>query len=106
MFRDNTYTPRELTPFERLILGFLCEGKSNIAIARESNHTEKVIENTISRSAKAFGIHSDDDTNIRVLLALAYRSHFGDLALDQLNVPCAHLGIDVDGKSICDRENH
>jgi DNA-binding NarL/FixJ family response regulator len=106
MFRDNTYTTRELTPFERLILGFLCEGKSNIAIARESNHTEKVVENTISRSAKAFGIHSDGDTNIRVLLALAYRSHFGDLALDQLNVPCAHLGTDNEGKSICNKDMH
>lgn len=106
MFRESTYVVRELTPFEQLILGFLCEGKSNIAIAHASNHTEKVVENTISRAAKAFGIHSDGETNIRVLLALAYRSQFGDIALEQLHVPCVHLGLDSDGESICDRENH
>jgi DNA-binding NarL/FixJ family response regulator len=73
MARDITITTRELSPFEHLVLGLLCEGKTNSAIARETNHTEKVIENTISRSAKAFGIASDEDTNIRVLLALAFR---------------------------------
>jgi DNA-binding NarL/FixJ family response regulator len=35
---DITITARELTPFEQLVLGLLCEGKSNIAIARDSNH--------------------------------------------------------------------
>ena len=84
MARDITITARELTPFEQLVLGLLCEGKSNAAIARETNHTEKVIENTVSRSAKAFGITSDGDTNIRVLLALAFRTHFGDAAFDRL----------------------
>ena len=56
MARDITITNRELTPFEQLVLGLLCEGKTNSAIARETNHTEKVIENTFSRAAKAFGI--------------------------------------------------
>ena len=61
MARDITITTRELTPFEQLVLELLCEGKSNAAIARETNHTEKVIENTVSRSAKAFNITSDGD---------------------------------------------
>lgn len=106
MAHDITITTRELTPFEQLVLGLLCEGKSNAAIARETNHTEKVVENTISRSAKAFNIQSDGDTNIRVLLALAYRTHFGDAAFDRLGVPCIHLGTDADGNSLCNRDMH
>lgn len=104
--RDITITSRELTPFEILVLGLLCEGKSNAAIARESNHTEKVIENTISRSAKAFGISSDGDTNIRVLLALAFRTHYGDAAFDRLGVPCAHLEFNGEGQAVCNRDMH
>ena len=103
MARDSTITNRELTPFEQLVLGLLCEGKSNAAIARETNHTEKVIENTVSRSAKAFGITSDGDTNIRVLLALAYRTHYGDKAFDKLHVPCSHFEVGPDGQSLCNR---
>jgi DNA-binding NarL/FixJ family response regulator len=106
MSRDITITTRELSPFEQLVLGLLCEGKTNSAIARETNHTEKVIENTVSRSAKAFGITSDEDTNIRVLLALAFRTHFGDAAFDQLGVACSHLEIGADGQSLCNREIH
>jgi DNA-binding NarL/FixJ family response regulator len=106
MSRDITITTRELSPFEQLVLGLLCEGKTNSAIARETNHTEKVIENTVSRSAKAFGITSDEDTNIRVLLALAFRTHFGDAAFDQLAVACSHLEHGVDGQSLCNREVH
>ena len=106
MARDITITTRELTPFEQLVLGLLCEGKSNAAIARETNHTEKVVENTISRSAKAFNITSDGDTNIRVLLALAYRTHYGDTAFDNLGVPCAHFELNGQGQAICNREIH
>jgi DNA-binding NarL/FixJ family response regulator len=106
MSRDITITNRELTPFEQLVLGLLCEGKSNAAIARETNHTEKVIENTISRSAKAFNISSDGDTNIRVLLALAFRSHYGDAAFDRLGIPCIHFEVNGQGQSICNRELH
>jgi DNA-binding NarL/FixJ family response regulator len=106
MSRDTTITTRELSPFEQLVLGLLCEGKTNSAIARETNHTEKVIENTVSRSAKAFGITSDEDTNIRVLLALAFRTHFGDAAFDRLGVACSHLEIGADGQSLCNREEH
>ncbi|CAN2239573.1 chemotaxis protein CheY [Candidatus Planktophila dulcis] len=106
MSRDISITARELSPFEQLVLGLVCEGKTNSAIARETNHTEKVVENTISRSAKAFGIISDQDTNIRVLLALAFRTHYGDAAFDRLGIPCSHMEINVQGQAICNREVH
>jgi hypothetical protein len=97
---------RELNPFEQLVLGLMCEGKTNSAIARETSQTEKVVENTISRSAKAFNIKSDPDTNIRILLALAFRAHFGDAAFDLINVPCSHSQIGADGRSLCNRDVH
>lgn len=106
MASDITITTRELNPFEQLVLGLLCEGMTNSAIARETSHTEKVIENTISRAAKAFNIKSDPDTNIRVLLALAYRAHYGDTAFDRLKIPCSHMEIRPDGRSICNRDIH
>ncbi len=106
MSRDITITTRELSPFEQLVLGLLCDGKTNSAIAREINHTEKVVENTVSRSAKAFGITSDGDTNIRVLLALAFRTHYGDAAFDRLGLPCSHLEINGEGQAICNRDVH
>jgi len=88
MVRDITISTRELTPFEQLILELVCEGKSNAAIAAQTSHSEKVIENTVSRSAQVFGIKSDGVTNLRVLLALAYRTHYGDSAFDNLDTPC------------------
>ena len=103
MARDITIASRELSPFEQLVLNLLCEGKSNAAIANETAHTEKVIENTVSRSAQVFGIKSDGETNLRVLLALAFRAHYGDKAFDALNVPCSHFEIGPDGKSMCNR---
>ena len=98
-----TILTRELTPFEHLVANLLCDGLSNSAIARETAHTEKVIENTVSRMAKTLGVQSGPDINIRVLIALAYRSHFGDKAFDKLNVPCQHLERGPDGKMICNR---
>ena len=106
MATDITISARELNPFEQLVLGMLCEGKTNAAIARDTAHTEKVIENTISRAAKAFLIKSDADTNIRVLLALAFRTHYGDAAFDRLGVACSHLELGPDGQSLCNREVH
>ncbi len=103
MPRDITISTRELTPFEQLILGLVCEGKSNAAIAAQTSHSEKVIENTVSRSAQVFGIKSDGVTNLRVLLALAYRTHYGDSAFDQLKVACSHLEVGPNGESICNR---
>lgn len=103
MTRDITITNRELTPFEHLVLGLVCEGKSNSAIARETSHNEKVIENTVSRSAHVFGIKSDGDTNLRVLLALAFRAHYGDKAFDDLDVTCSHFQLDDHGHSTCNQ---
>lgn len=103
MSRDITISTRELSPFEQLVLGLVCEGKSNAAIARETAHTEKVIENTISRSARVFNITSDGDTNVRVLLALAFRTHYGDAAFDRLGVACSHFEVDADGNKLCNR---
>jgi DNA-binding NarL/FixJ family response regulator len=106
MFRDIHFIAKELSPFEKLVLGLLCEGKTNSAIARETHHTEKVVENTISRSAKAFGITSDPDTNIRVLLALAFRTHYGDAAFDHIRLSCSHTELNDDGQPICTLEEH
>lgn len=75
---------RELTPFEQRVMETLCEGKTNQVIAQETAQTLKVIENTVSRTAKVFGIKGDDETNLRVSLALMYRIHFGDKALKRL----------------------
>ena len=103
MARDITITTRELSPFEQLVLQLVCEGKSNAAIATQTSHNEKVIENTVSRSAQVFGIKSDADTNLRVLLALAFRTHYGDRAFEALDVPCTHFEISPDGKAMCNR---
>lgn len=103
MTADITISTRELTPFERLVMDLLCEGKSNAAIANETSHTEKVIENTVSRTAKTFGIKADGETNLRVLLALAYRTHYGDKAFDRLGVACSHMEVGSDGRMICSR---
>ena len=97
---------RELTPFEHLILCLLCEGKTNSAIARETSHTEKVVENTIARSAKAFNIKPDPDTNTRVLLALGYRAHYGDTPVKQIKAGCSHFHVGEDGQLVCSHESH
>lgn len=102
-FLDIRILTRELTPFERLVAEHMCDGLSNSAISRETAHSEKVIENTVSRMARAFGIKSNSDTNIRVLLALAYRAHFGDTSFDKLAVPCSHFEVGADGKNYCTR---
>jgi DNA-binding NarL/FixJ family response regulator len=94
---------RELTPFEQLVCEHLCEGFTNSAIAQQTAHTEKVIENSVSRIAKAFSIKSDGNINVRVLLALAYRSHFGDKAFDKLGIACSHLTVGPDGSQICSK---
>ena len=94
---------RNLSPFEILVLDLVCEGKSNALIARELKHSEKVVENTVSRSAKVFNIVNDKDTNIRVLLALAYRTHYGDKAFDRFGIPCQYYVKSIDGNSTCSR---
>ncbi len=74
---------------------------TNAAIAEQTVHTEKVVENTVSRVAKAFSIRSDGNVNVRVLLALAYRSHFGDKAFDKLGITCHHMSVGPDGQQFC-----
>ena len=101
MSRDITISSRELSPFERLVLELLCEGKTNGAIANDTGHTEKVVENTVSRSANVFGIKADVQTNLRVLLALAYRTHYGDQAFEKLGVACSRLAVGLDGRQVC-----
>lgn len=96
---------RELTPFEHLVCEHLCEGMTNSAIAKTTSHTEKVVENTVSRAAHAFSIKSSTDINLRVLLALAYRSHFGDKAFDKLGIACHHLVIGPNSEQICTQQN-
>lgn len=96
---------RELTPFEHLVCEHLCEGMTNSAIAKTTSHTEKVVENTVSRAAHAFSIKSPTDINLRVLLALAYRSHFGDKAFDKLGIACHHLVIGPNSEQICTQQN-
>jgi len=98
---DITILSRELTPFEHLVAKHLCDGKSNAAIARETAHTEKVIENTVSRMARDFNILSGPEVNLRVLLALAYRAQFGDGSFDKLGVDCIHAEVGSDGKKYC-----
>jgi hypothetical protein len=78
---------------------------TNSAIATQTAHSEKVVENTVSRVAKAFGIRSDGNINVRVLLALAYRSHFGDKAFDSLGLTCQHMSVGPDGQQICTKHN-
>jgi hypothetical protein len=53
--------------------------------------------------AKALGVQSGPDINIRVLIALSYRSHFGDQAFEKLGVPCRHLELGPDGTATCAR---
>lgn len=94
---------RELTPFEHSVLVLLCEGKTNAAIARETAHSEKVVENTVSRAAHAFNLHSSPETNVRVLLALAYRTHFGDKAFEKFGVDCHYAEVSSTGQRMCNR---
>jgi DNA-binding NarL/FixJ family response regulator len=103
MLKDITIRTRELTPFEQLVLELVCDGRSNASIAEKTSHSEKVVENTVSRSAQVFGIKSDGITNLRVLLALAFRAHYGDKAFDKLNFECSHYEVDPDGLQLCNR---
>jgi DNA-binding NarL/FixJ family response regulator len=91
MLKDITICSRELTPFEQLVLELVCDGYCNSSIAFKTSHSEKVVENTVSRSAQVFGIKSDSTTNLRVLLSLAFRFHYGDKALNKLTQPAPKL---------------
>ena len=101
MTLDVNILVRELTPFEQLVCEHLCDGLTNSALAKTTAHTEKVIENTVSRVAHAFSIKSNGEVNVRVLLALTYRAHFGDKAFDKLGAICRHLTVGANGEQIC-----
>jgi DNA-binding NarL/FixJ family response regulator len=94
---------RELTPFEHDVMQLVCDGLSNAAIANRTRHSEKVIENTVSRTARAFAIKAGPDINVRVLLALAYRSHFGDNAFNKFGIECQFIEIGINGERTCSR---
>jgi DNA-binding CsgD family transcriptional regulator len=79
---------RELSPFEHIVLLLMCAGDSNASIAKKTRRSIKVIENTLSRSARAFDITSHVDNNIRIILALAYRCKFGDEAAVNFGYEC------------------
>ena len=64
---------RELTPFEHLVMGFLCDGLTNKAIADHTGHTIKSILNTVYRVGRLLEIHESESVNSRVALAMAYR---------------------------------
>lgn len=94
---------RPLSPFEHLVCREVCRGKTNAAIARDTHHTEKAVETAITRTAKAFGIVSGPEVNVRVLMALNYRAHFGDDAFEEMGVPCRHMTTDPSGRRVCAR---
>ena len=60
-----------------------------------------MIENTVSRAARAFDLHSSSDLNVRVMLALAYRSHFGDAAFNRIDAECLHDAVGPHGEHLC-----
>lgn len=70
---------RDLSPAEHLVLKFVCNGQSNSLISRNTHFSVKTVENTVSRSARVFGIAETPDTNLRVLLTVAYRLNFGEI---------------------------
>lgn len=78
---------RELTPFEKEVMVLVCQGFTNAAIATQIHQSEKIIENTISRLGNAFKFSDRSNHNLRVLLTIAYRAHFGDPLVDNQNPP-------------------
>jgi len=82
---------RALSPSDHLVLKCLCSGQSNAAISKNTHFSLKSVENTISRSAKVFGVVLTPDINFRVLLALAYRANFQNMKFDSTAMAIAHL---------------
>jgi DNA-binding NarL/FixJ family response regulator len=81
-----THMSRKLSPVEHLILKLVCHGQSNAYISENTHYPVKTVENTISRSARVFGVTSTPNTNLRVLLAIAYRVNFGEIELEAKNI--------------------
>jgi len=82
---------RTLSPFEHLILKCMCSGQSNLAISESTHFPVKTVENAISRFAKVFGVSSTPQTNLRVLLALAYNANFQNVDYDSGEMVRIHL---------------
>ena len=74
-----TRMSRVLSPVEHLVLKCVCSGQSNLMISKNTHFSLKTVENTISRSARVFGVTSTPNINLRVLLAIAYRINFGEI---------------------------
>lgn len=70
---------RVLSPVEHLVLKCVCNGQSNSMISKSTHFSVKTVENTISRSARVFGVTATPNINLRVLLAIAYRINFGEI---------------------------
>jgi DNA-binding NarL/FixJ family response regulator len=82
---------RSLSPSEHLVLKCVCTGQSNSAIVESTHFSLKTVENTISRSAKVFGVAAGVNVNSRVLLALAYRANFQNTDFNSTEMAIDHL---------------
>ena len=98
---------RELTPFEQLVCEHLCDGLTNSAIARETAHTEKVIENTVSRVAQSFAIKSNGEVNLRAARkegSWVNRATLGLLGRESKTVQAKdHVATEVEQPSLTNR---
>jgi len=77
---------RNLKPNEHLILQALSAGNSNLSISNRTNLPLKTVENSISRSLIVFGISQNENVNVRVLLAIAYRANFQNIEYDSVEI--------------------
>jgi DNA-binding NarL/FixJ family response regulator len=84
---------RRLSPVEHLVLKAVCSGQSNLCISERTHYSIKTVENTISRSARVFGVMSGPDINLRVLLAVAYRVNFGDSETQMKNLDVKEVPV-------------
>lgn len=84
---------RTLSPVEHLILKALCKGQSNLFISENTHYSVKTVENTISRSARVFGVTSTPNINLRVLLAIAYRVNFGEIESKVINLDMNEVSL-------------
>ena len=82
---------RKLSPTEHLVLQSLCTGNSNASIAEARHMSVKSVENAISRSARALGVGTDKNINIRVLVAIAYRANFQNVPFNSTARAVEHI---------------
>ena len=93
MVSSLTAVLRDLSPVEHLILKGVCNGQSNLCISENTHYPVKTVENIISRSARALGANSTPNTNLRVLLALAYRINFGEIESQPRDVGAKEIHV-------------